>query len=280
MLERLIAPLVGLVFVFVLFVGAIQPREASVPVPHGEHPVVSKWTWDGPLGFGVLGKFDNQQLQRGFQVYREACSGCHGITLLSFRNLQQIGFSEGEVKAIAKEYQVASLDQDTGEPATRPGIASDKFPPAFANDIAARAANNNAVPPDLTLMAKAREGGPDYIHSLMIGYDERGRPKGWETPEGLYFNRYFTNLNIAMPPPLSVDGQVTYADGTSATVDQMARDVSAFLMWAAEPTMVERKQTGLGVIIFLTILGIFSYLTYRSVWAPLKAQYKEPHPAE
>lgn len=280
MLERLIAPLVGLVFVFVLFVGAIQPREAPVPVVHGEHPVKSEWSWDGPLGFGVLGKFDNQQLQRGFQVFREVCSGCHGVTLLSFRNLQDIGFSEAEVKAIAKEYQIASLDPATGEPATRPGIPSDKFPPAFANDIAARAANNNAVPPDLTLMAKAREGGADYVHSLLIGYDEKARPKGWETPEGLYFNRYFPSLNLAMPPPISQDGQVTYADGTKATVDQMSRDVTAFLMWAAEPKMVERKQTGLGVIIFLSILGVFAYLTYQSVWAPLKAQYKNPHPAE
>ena len=280
MLQRVLAPAVGLVFVFVLFWGAIQPREAAVPTPHGEHPITSRWSWDGPAGFGMLGTYDNQQLQRGFQVYKEVCQACHGLTFVAFRNLTEIGFSPAEVKAIAKEYQIASLDPETGEPTTRPGIPSDHFPPAFPNEIAARAANNNAVPPDLSLIAKAREGGANYTHSLLMGYDESARPKGFETPDGLYFNRYFSSLNIAMPPALVVDDQVTYNDGTKATKDQMARDVSAFLMWTAEPKMVVRKQTGLAVLLFLSLLAAFAYLSYRAVWADLKAQKADPYPAE
>lgn len=276
---RLIGFFAGLVFIVALFIAAIEPREASVPTAHGEHPLKVAWQHEGPAGLGVFGTFDNQQLQRGFQVYKEVCQACHGLTLVSFRNLQEIGFSEAEVKAIAKEYEVASIDQSTGEPATRPGLPSDRFPWAFPNEVAARAANNNAVPPDLSLMAKAREDGTNYVYSLVIpGYVEP--PAGHEVPEGLYYNKYFANLNIAMPPPLS-DDQVTYNDGTKATTDQMARDVSAFLTWTAEPRLMARRQTGLGIIIFLSILTLFSYLTYRRVWRDLKKKSGGlPQPAE
>lgn len=280
MLDRLLAPLVGLVFVFVLFVAAIQPREASAPAPHGLEPERIHWSFSGPLGGGVLGTYDNQQLQRGFQVYKEVCAACHSLNLVAFRNLQEIGFSEAEVKAIAKGYDVPSLNPDTGEAATRKGLPSDKFPGPYPNEIAARAANNNALPPDLSLIAKSRDGGPDYIHSLLTGYDEKARPKGFETPEGLHFNKYFANLNIAMPPPLSSEGQVTYNDGTKASVEQMSEDVSAFLMWAAEPKMTARKQAGVAIIAFLSILAVLAFLTYKHVWADVKGGHGDPHPAE
>ena len=274
---RLIGFFAGLVFCFVLFIAAVQPREAPTPVAHGEEPERVAWSFDGPAGLGVFGSFDNGQLQRGFQVYKEVCSACHSLSLLSFRDLQQIGFSEAEVKAIALGYEVPSINQETGEAATRPGLPADRFPPAFPNEVAARAANNNALPPDFSVIAKAREGGADYLYSLVgLGYVDP--PAGHEVPEGLNYNKYFSNLNIAMAAPLSEDA-VTYNDGTKASVDQMARDVSAFLVWTAEPKTMARRQTGLGVVIFLTIMSVFAYLTYRKVWADLKTKPPTPQPA-
>lgn len=268
---RPIGFLAGLVFVVALLWAAFTPREAVVPDPvkalH-KHPHAIQWEQDGLFGLGVTGTFDRAQLQRGFQVYKEVCAACHGIERIAFRNLADIGFSEPEVKAIAKTYEVASLDE-TGEPSTRPAVASDYFPSPYPNEVAARAANNNALPPDLSLITKAREGGKDYLHSLLVGYTDA--PAGHEVPEGLYYNPYFANLNIAMPPPLAAAGQVTYADGQpEPTVEQMSRDVTAFLDWAAEPKAEVRKQTGAAVMIFLLILTILSYFTYRKVWADLK----------
>src|SRR3954464_14670149 len=191
---------------------------------------------------GPFGKFDKRELQRGFQVYSEVCSACHSLKLVSFRELKGIGYNDAEIKKIASDWktQVPSINPDTGEAATRKALASDNFPSPFANEVAARAANNNALPPDLSLMPKAREGGAAYIYSVLTGYQNqpaellRKFPDA-KTPRNLHYNPYYANLNIAMPPPLTTAGQVSYADGTKPTVDQMAKDVAAFLVWTSEP---------------------------------------------
>jgi ubiquinol-cytochrome c reductase cytochrome c1 subunit len=226
------------------------------------------FSFDGPLG-----KYDNQQLQRGFQVYKEVCSACHSMKLVAFRDLTEIGFTKPEVKAIAKQWpvEVPSINDKTGEPATRKALPSDYFPSPFANEVAARMANNNALPPDFSLLAKAREGGPHYIHELITGYTEQPadllkRFPDVKTPPGLHYNPYFANLNIAMPPPLVAEGQVTYADGTKATVDQMGQDVAAFMMWAAEPKLENRHRTGLAVVIYLLIATGLAFAAYRNIW--------------
>ena len=224
---------------------------------------------------GAFGRFDKQQLQRGFQVYKEVCSACHSLRLVAFRDLKQLGYNDDEVKAIAAGFNVPGIDPNTGETNTRPGLATDYFPKPFANDIAARAANNNAVPPDLSLMTKARHDGAAYVYSLLTGYQNQPAEllkhfPDAKTPQGLHYNPYFANLNLAMAPPLTSDGQVTYKDGTKSTVDQMATDVAAFLVWTAEPKLDKRKQTGwpvLGFLLFATILG---YLAYRNIWADKK----------
>ncbi|MCA3256081.1 MAG: cytochrome c1 [Alphaproteobacteria bacterium] len=271
---RLIGGLIGLTFTAALVVGAVLPREEAPENKYAKfykHPEDVAFQQDGPLGFGVLGTFDRGQLQRGFQVYKEVCAACHGLHRIAFRDLSGIGFSEPEIKALAKNWpvEVAAVDDKTGEPTTRKATPADKIPSPYPNEVAARAANNNALPPDLSLITKARHDGVNYAHALLVGYKETP-PKGWETPEGLYFNEHFPNLNIAMPPPIVADDQVTYADGTKATVDQMATDVAAFLQWTAEPKLETRRRTGLAVMIFLTILTAFAYLTYRKVWSDIK----------
>jgi ubiquinol-cytochrome c reductase cytochrome c1 subunit len=178
------------------------------------------------------------------------------------------------VKAIANQWaiEVPSVNPETGEPATRKALPSDKFPAPYANEVAARAANNNALPPDLSLITKARHGGAPYIHSLLTGYSEppADLPKDNRPGPGLHFNPYFANLNIAMPPPLAADGQVTYADGTKASIDQMAQDVSAFLVWTAEPKLENRHRTGIAVLIFLLFATTIAYFAYRNIWADKK----------
>ncbi|WP_199554707.1 cytochrome c1 [Sandaracinobacteroides hominis] len=261
----------GLVFVIALLVGALMPREAAVPDPiKAIHlpPRHVKLQHDGPLGMGVFGTFDRAQLQRGFQVYKEVCSACHGLERIAFRNLSALGFSEAEVKALAKAREVPSIDPATGEPSTRPALPSDHFPSPFPNEVAARAANNNALPPDLSLIIKARPKGQDYVYSLLTGYG-KPVPKGLEVPEGLHFNPYFHSVNIAMAQPLN-DGQVEYADGTPATVDQMAKDVVTFLRWTSEPELEKRRQMGVATVIFLSILTLLAFLTYRKVWAGIE----------
>ena len=264
---RLIAALIGATFCAALLWGAVKPRDAVVPDPIKKHRLeveAVNYSFSNP----VFGTFDRAQLQRGFQVYKEVCSGCHSLNRVAFRSLADIGFSVPEVKAIAKGYDLPSID-DSGEPSTRKGLPSDHFYGPYANEAAARAANNNALPPDFSLLAKAREGGPSYIHALLTGYREA--PADWNVPEGLYYNVYFHSLNIAMPPPLSPD-QVTYVDGTKASVDQMAKDVSAFMMWAAEPTLEDRRRTGVGAVLFLLILTGLAYLSYQRVWAGVKGK--------
>ncbi len=228
---------------------------------------------------GPFGKWDLQQLQRGYQVYKEVCSACHSLKYVAFRDLAQLGYSEAEVKATAASWTVPGVDPNTGEATTRPGTPTDYFPSPFANDIAARAANNNAIPPDLSLMTKARHGGAAYVYALLTGYQEQPaelleRFPDAKTGTGLYYNPYFPNLNLAMAPPLS-DGQVTYADGTPATVDQMSKDVAAFLTWTAEPTLIKRKQTGWAVLGFVLFATILAWLAKQQVWAGVKPKRRE-----
>lgn len=232
-----------------------------------KHPEPQAWSFHGPFG-----TFDRQQLQRGYQVYKEVCAACHGMKLLAFRNLAQQGgpeFSEAQVKTLAAGVQVASLD-DNGEPTERAGTVADRFPSPYPNAKAARAANNNAYPPDLSVIVKARahgiEGeGPDYLYWLLVGYSDP--PEGKAVLEGLYYNPYFEGHQIAMPPPLSSDGQVTWPEGNPpATKSQMAKDVVAFLTWAADPHMESRKALGVKVVIFLLFLCVLLYFAYRRQW--------------
>ncbi|NNC46943.1 MAG: cytochrome c1 [Sphingomonas sp.] len=228
---------------------------------------------------GVLAHWDKAQLQRGYQVYDQVCAACHGLQYVNFRNLEDLGYSEEAVKAIAAQKNVADIDE-VGQPGTRPGKPSDAFPSPYPNEIAARAANNNAYPPDLSLITKARSGGAPYIYSLLTGYTDHAgytNKDGEVLPEsayptpGTYFNPYFKNLNIAMAPPL-VEGIVTYegANAPEATAEQMAKDVAAFLIWTAEPSLVDRKRTGAAVLIFLLLATIFAFFAYRNVWATAK----------
>nr|WP_047169962.1 cytochrome c1 [Sphingomonas sp. Y57] len=277
---RPIAFLAGLGFVFVLLFSLVTGAVAYIsepPVKTVEHefhllPKDVSFASDGPLG-----KFDRQQLQRGFQVYKEVCSACHSLHQVAFRDFKDLGFTDAEVKAIAKNWatEVPSVNPETGEPATRKATPADKIPSPYANEVAARAANNNANPPDLSLMAKARHDGGAYLYSLLTGYQAQPaellkRFPDAKTPDSLHYNPYFANLNIAMPPPLAADGQVTYADGTPATIDQMAKDVSAFLIWTAEPKLEKRHATGIAVLGFLLIATILAYLSYRNIWAGIK----------
>lgn len=210
---------------------------------------------------GAFGTFDRASLQRGYQVYKEVCASCHSMKFISFRNLRDIGFSEAEVKALAAQYEYPALD-DTGEATTRKGTPADRFHAPFANELAARASNGGALPPDLSLIAKARVGGPDYIYALLTGYHEV--PAGFTLNAGMNYNAAFPGHQIAMAKPLN-DDQVTFADGTKATTAQMAHDVATFLMWTAEPKLEDRKRAGVKVMGFLAILTIFSFLTYRRV---------------
>jgi len=250
-----------------LMATAAQAAMDTSPLPP-KHP---EWSFEGPFGH-----FDRAALQRGFQVYKEVCSTCHSLNRVSFHALSNDKggygfFSDPQVKAIAAAYQIDADPNDKGElfdekgnRLKRPGIPADHFPPPFANEQAARAANNGALPPDLSIIVKARAGGPDYVYSILTGFHEKP-PAGFKVLEGKYFNPYFAGWNISMPPPLS-DKQVTYSDGTPATVDQMAQDVVTFLSWAAEPTTEERKRTGFAVMLFLLLLSGLLYLSYRRVW--------------
>ncbi|RYG95805.1 MAG: cytochrome c1 [Alphaproteobacteria bacterium] len=278
---RPIAFLVGLGFAGILLYSLIMGAIAYVsepPQPTAEHefhmhPEELELASNGPFG-----KFDLQQLQRGFQVYKEVCAACHSLHHVAFRDLKALGFTDPEVKAIAKTWptEVPSINPDTGEPATRKATPADKFPSPYANEVMARAANNNALPPDLSLMTKARHDGGAYVHSLLTGYKATqpaellAKFPDSKTGPGLHYNPYFANLNIAMPPPIVADGQVTYADGTKATVDQMSKDVAAFLVWTAEPNLQKRHEIGLAVIIFLLMATTLAYLSYRNIWSGMK----------
>ena len=279
---RFILGFIGAVFAGVLLISLISgvatyvkspPAPLASDVFHRE-PKEIHFASDGPFG-----KFDKRELQRGFQVYSEVCSACHSLKLVSFRDLKQLGYNDAEIKKIASDWktQVPSINPDTGEAATRKALPSDNFPSPFPNEVAARAANNNALPPDLSLITKAREGGAAYVYSLITGYQNqpaellRKFPDA-KTPQNLHYNPYFANLNVAMPPPLVSNGQVTYADGTPATVDQMARDVAAFLAWTAEPNLESRHAAGLAICIFLLIASILGYFAYQQLWYSAKRE--------
>lgn len=269
--------LVGLGFVFALFLGIIDTFSNGLTTPktveqefhkHAEAP-------EGGFSFtGMFGTYDERQLQRGLQVYKEVCAACHSLRLVSFRDLAALGYSEGQIKTIAKGFQVPSINPETGEPATRDGMPADRFPSPYANDVAARAANNNAIPPDLSLMAKARPDGSNYIYSLLTGYQDQPaellkKYPDAKTPQGLHYNPYFHTLNIAMAQPIK-DGQVTYADGTAATAKNYAADVAAFLTWTAEPKMEARKSAGLAVLAFLVIFCFLAYGAKKQIWRNVK----------
>ena len=288
---RWIARFVGIAFVGGLLISRFSgakdyfdnPPEPLAEEEFHKHPKPLHLASDGPFGH-----FDNQQLQRGFQVYKEVCAACHGLEQVAFRNLEELGYGEAEVRAIADQWpiEVPSINPETGEPATRKAIPSDRFPAPYPNEIAARAANNNALPPDLSLITKAREGGAAYVYSLLTGYQQQPAElvhkfPSAKTPQGLYFNPYFANLNIAMPPPLTADGQVTYAPGNPApTVDQMAKDVSAFLVWAAEPSLTRRHSYGFAVVVFLLFGTVLGYLAYRNIWAEAKRKVRVTGPLD
>jgi len=243
-----------------------DPPKESIEHRFHEHAKSVAYSFDGPLG-----KYDRPQLQRGFQVYKEVCASCHSLGYVSFRDLEGIGYGEAEIKAIATSWpiQVPDVDAKTGEAATRKALPADRFPSPYANEVAARAANNNALPPDLSLMAKAREGGHAYIYSLLTGYRNppANLPEEARPGKGLHYNPYFANLNIAMPPPLTTEGQVAYAPGNPrSTTDQMAKDVSAFLAWSAEPKLENRRATGLAVLLFLIVATVLAYMAYQNVW--------------
>ncbi len=213
---------------------------------------------------GAFGTFDRASLQRGFQVYKEVCSNCHSMKLMSYRNLEGIGLDAAQVRAIAASVQVPGGTDDNGAAVERNALPSDTFRSPFPNDKAARAANNGALPPDQSDLEKAREGGPNYIDAVLTGYKDA--PAGVTVPDGSYYNEYFPGHAIHMPPPLS-DDQVTYADGTKASVDQMAHDVTAFLAYASHPEMEQRKRLGVKIVLFLAFMTGLTYVVKRRVWA-------------
>lgn len=242
---------------------------ASATTVHAAEQIklpAQSWTFDG-----VLGTFDRKQLQRGLKVYVTVCSACHGMRHLAYRNLVEIGLTPSQAKEIAAQKEVDDIGDD-GQPKKRKADLKDRFVSPFPNAQAA-AATHGKVPPDLSLIIKAREGGADYVHALLIGYSDP--PKDWKDDDGKpkklegnqQYNKYFPGHVIAMAPPLASDGQVEYGkDDPKPTIDQMARDVSAFLAWAAEPTMEERKRTGIKVVLFLLVFtGIF-FVIYRRTW--------------
>lgn len=242
---------------------------ASVPAAEGIKIPAQDWSFDGPFGL-----FDRAQLQRGLQVYREVCAGCHSLKYVAFRNLADLGYTEDQIKAFAAEATIVDGPDDQGEMFEREGQPSDYFPSPFPNARAAAAANNGAVPPDLSLMAKARFGGPDYIFALLTGYEEP--PADFAVMEGLNYNAYFPGHQIAMAQPLD-DGAVEYADGTEASLDQEARDVAAFLMWTAEPKLETRKTAGIWVLMFFLFVTGVTYATKRRIWADLHDGEGEGH---
>ena len=217
------------------------------------------WSFSGPFG-----TFDKASMQRGFQVYNEVCAGCHSMKLIAFRNFADLGYNEAEIKALAAQYEVQDGPNDDGEMFMRPAIPADRMPAPYANDNAARAGNNGALPPDLSLIAKARPNGPNYLYSLLSSYEDA--PNGKEVPDGMYYNAAYPGHLIAMPQPLYGD-DVEFSDGAATSIEAVSADLTHFLMWAAEPKMEVRKRIGVAAVFFLSIFVIFSYLAKRRIWA-------------
>ena len=236
--------------------GATQASEAALKPPSRD------WSFDG-----VFGSFDRAAMRRGYQVFSEVCASCHALELVAYRNLQDVGFGADEVREIAGEFEVEDGPNEEGEMYMRPALPFDRFVPPFPNDQAARDANNGAMPPDLSLIVKARKGGADYLHALLTGYKEEP-PEGVELNEGMYYNDYFLGHQIAMPTPL-MEESVEYEDQTKATVEQMSSDVVTFLAWAAEPELETRKSMGLWVVVFLVVFTAMLYALKRRIWSDL-----------
>lgn len=245
-----------------IFVGLVLMPVSVKAAGDGVAAPSQDWSFDG-----VFGTFDRGALQRGFQVYQQVCSACHSMDYLAYRNLSALGYSEAQVKAIAMQFSTMDGPDDEGEMFERPMRPSDKFKAPYENSNAARYANNGAFPPDLSLIAKARVGGPDYVYGILTGYEEA--PEGETLGEGQYWNKYMPGHKIAMAPPLS-DDIVGYEDESPTTVDQYARDVATFLMWAAEPKMEIRKKTGIKVILFLLVFAGIMYSVKKKIWADVK----------
>ncbi|MDA8569448.1 cytochrome c1 [Candidatus Pelagibacter sp.] len=221
---------------------------------------------------GLLGKFDRGSLQRGYQVYTEVCSSCHSMKYVSYRNLAEEGgpeFTEEQAKAIAANFEVLDGPNNDGEMFTRPAKLSDKFVMPYENVKAAQAANGGAYPPDMSVLAKARSGGVDYIYSVLLGYEDP--PAGVVLDDGVYYNKYMYGNNIKMSQPLS-DGLVEYSDGTVASEEQMAKDVTTFLMWAAEPHLESRHKMGFKAILYLIILTILVYFSMKKIWSRIESE--------
>jgi len=238
---------------------AVAPVAGAVAQENTPAPPSRHWSFDG-----AFGTFDRASLQRGFQVYKEVCSNCHSMKLMSYRNLEGIGLDAAQVRAIAASVQVPGGTDDNGAAVERNALPSDAFRSPFPNDKAARAANNGALPPDQSDLEKAREGGANYIDAILTGYKDA--PAGVTVPDGSYYNEYFPGHAIHMPPPLS-DDQVTYADGTKATVAQMSHDVTTFLTYASHPEMEQRKRLGVKIVLFLAGMVGLTYAVKRKVWA-------------
>ena len=220
----------------------------------------------------LTGKFDRASLQRGFQVYKEVCASCHSMQYLSYRNLGEPGgpeFTQEEVKAIAASVEIEDGPDSQGEMFTRPGKPSDKFKSPYPNVEASTVANGGAYPPDMSVLVKARPGGADYMYSVLVGYEEP--PAGMKLDDGVYYNKYMIGQKIKMASPL-LEGIVEYSDGTEATVDQMAKDVTTFLAWAAEPELEVRHKLGIKVIIYLLLLTILVYLSMKKIWSRIDSE--------
>ena len=227
----------------------------------GPQIVKNDWKFDG-----IFGSFDRASLQRGFQVYSEVCAACHALRLVKYRDLADLGYDEDTIKGIAAENEVTDGPNDLGEMYQRPAQPSDAFVPPFANPQTARLGNNGALPPDLSLITKARKNGPDYIYALMTGYVDE--PVGFTLSDGMYYNAVFPGHQIAMPSPLAEDS-VEFSDGTAATVEQMSKDLVMFLTWTAEPELEDRKRMGIKVMLFLFVLTILLLAVKRKIWAKL-----------
>ena len=270
---RAIAILIGAGFVAVLAWALFWTVEGNITDPTAKTAaeIFHLQPKEVELGSnGLFGNFKNTaQLQRGFQVYKEVCSNCHNLTHVSFRDLKEIGYDDAQVKKIAADWgnKQPTFDPKSGDRADRPNIPSDKFPTVYYP--------GQGNPPDLSLITKARHEGPAYVHSLLTGYQDQPAAllkqfPDSTVPDGDYYNPYFANLYIAMPPPLTQDGQITYLDGTKSTVDQNAKDIAAFLVWAAEPNLGVRHGAGFAVLGFLLLFTVLAYGAYQNIWRDIK----------
>ena len=255
--------MIRIISLIVIFIGIQFSSHAAEKVEY----LKTDWSFKGPFG-----KFDRAALQRGYQVYKEVCSSCHSMKYMSYRNLSQKGgpeFTEAQAKAIAASFEVKDGPNADGEMFLRPGRLSDKFVMPYENEKAAQAANGGAYPPDMTVLVKARGGGVDYIYSLLQGYEDP--PAGISLDDGVYYNKYMYGNKIKMSNQL-VDGLVEYSDGTNASVEQMSKDVTTFLMWTAEPHLESRHKMGFKAIVYLIILTILVYFSMKKIWSRIETE--------